>query len=334
MNRSGTGIGDRPFSPVAFADPVVHGVVVGEELSRACSSVSAMWPGRVDADRQRRLAELGEGLVVELDVGGEAARVAADDGEREREAVAGGPHDRFGAAADADPGASGGARPAGNARPSTGGRRCPPWTGWPALGSRGGEQGELLLEQVVVVLERVAEQRERLGERARPRITSARPLDSASRVEKRWKTRTGSSVLRTVTAVRARSAGPGGDGGQDDFGGAMAKSARWCSPTPKKSMPSWSASAASARTSRRTAAWGSGWPSGSRVTSPKVSRPRSMLDMVTEPTAARNILVGRGLAALCSSCGDKARGQHDHLWMSPREATSSSSDDHDRSRWP
>jgi hypothetical protein len=34
----------------------------------------------------------------------------------------------------------------------------------------------------------------------RPRITSARPFDNASTVENRWKTRTGSSVLSTVTA--------------------------------------------------------------------------------------------------------------------------------------
>ncbi len=34
----------------------------------------------------------------------------------------------------------------------------------------------------------------------RPRITSARPFDRASSVEKRWNTRTGSSVLSTVTA--------------------------------------------------------------------------------------------------------------------------------------
>ena len=38
----------------------------------------------------------------------------------------------------------------------------------------------------------------------RPRITSARPFETAFRVEKRWKTRTGSSVLRTVTAEPSR----------------------------------------------------------------------------------------------------------------------------------
>ena len=34
----------------------------------------------------------------------------------------------------------------------------------------------------------------------RPRITSARPFDTASRVEKRWNTRIGSSEESTVTA--------------------------------------------------------------------------------------------------------------------------------------
>ena len=33
-----------------------------------------------------------------------------------------------------------------------------------------------------------------------PRITSALPFEAASRVAKRWYTRTGSSELRTVTA--------------------------------------------------------------------------------------------------------------------------------------
>ena len=38
----------------------------------------------------------------------------------------------------------------------------------------------------------------------RPRTTSARPPDAASRVEKRWNTRMGSSELRTVTAEPSR----------------------------------------------------------------------------------------------------------------------------------
>ena len=38
----------------------------------------------------------------------------------------------------------------------------------------------------------------------RPAITSARPLEIRSRVAKFWKTRTGSSELRTVTALERR----------------------------------------------------------------------------------------------------------------------------------
>ena len=38
----------------------------------------------------------------------------------------------------------------------------------------------------------------------RPRITSARPFETASRVANRWKTRTGSSELSTVTAEPSR----------------------------------------------------------------------------------------------------------------------------------
>ena len=38
----------------------------------------------------------------------------------------------------------------------------------------------------------------------RPRMTSARPFDSASAVEKRWNTRIGSSELSTVTAEPSR----------------------------------------------------------------------------------------------------------------------------------
>jgi hypothetical protein len=69
-------------------------------------------------------------------------------------------------------------------------------------------------------------------------MTSARPFDRASTVEKRWNTRTGSSVLSTVTAepsrirlVRAAMAA------STTSGAEMAKSTRWCSPTPKASSP-------------------------------------------------------------------------------------------------
>ena len=53
----------------------------------------------------------------------------------------------------------------------------------------------------------------------RPRITSARPLETASSVEKRSKTRTGSSELSTVTADPSRMRrSVASDRGQHDVG--------------------------------------------------------------------------------------------------------------------
>ena len=53
----------------------------------------------------------------------------------------------------------------------------------------------------------------------RPRITSARPFESALSVENRWNTRTGSSVLSTVTADPSRMRlVRRGDRGEHHFG--------------------------------------------------------------------------------------------------------------------
>ena len=53
----------------------------------------------------------------------------------------------------------------------------------------------------------------------RPTMISARPLEMRSRVAKSWKTRTGSSELRTVTAeVRRMFCGARGRGGEKDGG--------------------------------------------------------------------------------------------------------------------
>jgi hypothetical protein len=71
----------------------------------------------------------------------------------------------------------------------------------------------------LVVVERVAEQRERLGERAAAEDHLRAPVDAASSVAKRWKTRTGSSELSTVTAEpRPDAARAPGDRGQHDLG--------------------------------------------------------------------------------------------------------------------
>jgi len=72
----------------------------------------------------------------------------------------------------------------------------------------------------------------------RPTMISARPPEIRSRVAKSWKTRTGSSELRTVTAlvrrirrVRAAAAASTTAGEETVYSG------RWCSPTPKTSSP-------------------------------------------------------------------------------------------------
>ncbi len=123
---------------------------------------------RVHADRVRDRAELVGGPPVQVDVRGEALRVAADDGEHERQAVARGAHHRLRRAADADPGGQAAGlglgehvgvvqRGAGGAAP-----------GDRLLVQQLHEQLELLLEQHVVVAQVVPEQREGLGERAAP----------------------------------------------------------------------------------------------------------------------------------------------------------------------
>jgi hypothetical protein len=115
----------------------------------------------------------------------------------------------------------------------------------------------------------------------RPRITSARPFEIASSVAKRWNTRIGSSELNTVTDepsrmrfVRAAIAA------STTSGAEMAKSARWCSPSPIKSIPSSSANVASSMTSRITWACASSFPPALRVTSPNVSSPNSRVDAI------------------------------------------------------
>ena len=58
-------------------------------------------------------------------------------------------------------------------------------------------------------------------------------------------------------------------------GEQIAKSSRWCSPMPKKSTPTWSASTACSTTLRMTWGYGTFAPAASTSTSPKVSRPSS-----------------------------------------------------------
>ena len=61
-------------------------------------------PGRVHADRLLGEPEPGQGLAEQAGERGESLRGATDDGQHQREPVPRGADDRFGAAADADPG--------------------------------------------------------------------------------------------------------------------------------------------------------------------------------------------------------------------------------------
>ena len=85
----------------------------------------------------------------------------------------------------------------------------------------------------------------------RPAMISALPPRSRSSVAKSWNTRTGSSELSTLTALvrrmrRVRVAAAASTTAGDE----TAKSGRWCSPTPKTSSPTWSASSICSMSSR------------------------------------------------------------------------------------
>ena len=85
----------------------------------------------------------------------------------------------------------------------------------------------------------------------RPAMISARPPESRSSVENSWKTRTGSSDDRTLTALVRRIRDVRSAAAASTTAGAeTAKSGRWCSPTPKTSSPTWSASSTSSTRSR------------------------------------------------------------------------------------
>ena len=83
----------------------------------------------------------------------------------------------------------------------------------------------------------------------RPAMISARPSESRSSVANCWKTRTGSSEDSTVTALVSRMflVALGGRRRAATAGAETAKSGRWCSPRPKTSSPTWSASSISIR---------------------------------------------------------------------------------------
>src|ERR1700691_4653710 len=206
------------------------------------------------------------GAAIEVDVRPKSVWFAADNGEHQRHVISGRAHDRFRAAADTDPG-----------RETSGldRRKHPLICQWRPRGAlpchrflldQCRKEIELFLKQLFVIAEFESEQRKgfRKGSAAENDLGPA--IGHASSVAKRWNTRIGSSELSTVTAeprrirlVRVAIAA------SRTSGADTAKSARWCSPTPKASTPTSSASTPSSTTLRRTCAWGKGWPPGPSV---------------------------------------------------------------------
>src|ERR1700730_12653540 len=123
---------------------------------------------RMHADTQQRISVGAESSFVEFDQRCETDRRAADDGQHQREAIAGGPHHRLWAGTHANPGWQMslwkrrtevliGQRGAELARPGDG-----------LVPHQAREQIELLLEELLVVSEVVSEKRERLDQRTAP----------------------------------------------------------------------------------------------------------------------------------------------------------------------
>ena len=107
-------------------------------------------------------------------------------------------------------------------------------------------------------------------------MISALPPESASSMENCSITRSGSSELRTVTALVRRILEVRLAAAANSMGGAgAAKSGRWCSPIPNTFRPTRSANSISSTNSgsRRAAPT----PPGSGLTSAKVKTPISMM---------------------------------------------------------
>jgi hypothetical protein len=121
-------------------------------------------------------------------------------------------------------------------------------------------------------------------------MTSARPFDSASTVENRWKTRTGSSELSTVTPEPSliREVSPAIPASTVS-GAEIEYSGRWCSPSAIASTPSSSASTASCTTCRIAAASDTSSPVGPSGTSPNVSRPNSSSFITAAPVPRQQV---------------------------------------------
>src|SRR3954471_20582529 len=108
----------------------------------------------------------------------------------------------------------------------------------------------------------------------RPATISALPFESKSSVANSWNTRTGSAALRTVTALvrrirRVRAAAAA----RIKVGAESRNSRRWCSPIPKTSRPTSSASVIASSNSLRCRAGSTARPAASTVAATKLSTP-------------------------------------------------------------
>ena len=218
-----------------------------------------MKPGECTATGSGRWPNSAQRAVVQLDEGREPRRVAADDRQHEREAVARGAHHRLRAAADADPGADAarlGLRVDVLVRQRR--RGCVPCPGDRLLGEQLREQVELLLEQPLVVGEVVAEQRERLGERAAPEDDLGPP--AGDRVEGGEALEHPHRVVRAQHGdggAQADALGAAGDRGQHDLGRRDGEVVAVVLPDPEEVDADRSASTPSSTTLRITCACGS-----------------------------------------------------------------------------
>ena len=250
---SNCGAGHRRPAALA-ADPVHHRReggegVVGGGLRRLGDEAV-----RVDAERRpRRGRPRAAARRWSSAKRREALRLAADDRERHRQAERAGARRPTAACRRRRPRPAAGPGPAaGRRRGRRSARRWRPDQVTRSRSRSGEQQLELLGEQLVVVVEVVAEQREGLDERAAP----GHDLGPAAgeQVERREVLEDADGIVRAEDADRAR---------QPDAlrararrrpsttaGAETAKSGRWCSPTPKTSSPTWSASSISSSRSR------------------------------------------------------------------------------------
>src|SRR5262249_49390722 len=123
----------------------------------------------VDADRLHRFAKLLERLEIEVDKRSKSRRRAADDGKHEREVVLRGAYNRFGAAADADPGLEFSVFDWRKTALVAERRPQLALPGHALLGGQRCEQAEFFLKQLLVLVEIKAKQRKGFDERAAPK---------------------------------------------------------------------------------------------------------------------------------------------------------------------